>query len=140
MFYKINNKNLDEILQDFHFVVLFPPPIIFMNNATFYPWQVWVNDNWVAQNIDEFEMTLCSYNTVNYKTGIINWIFKTKSNKGKDFQEFIIYAEKKYKNGWSFGIVDTYDFQNLDNTSIKNIFKKKYYDYSIYQGVLKKKL
>lgn len=148
MFYRINNKNIEEILQDFHFIVMYHPPMKLKNNTYFYPWEVWVNDEIIAQDIKDFKMRISGYNMLNDTEifwNFCNTIEAINESKQKfgpllTITDFIKKYHKKYLYGLSYGIVDTYDSQKLEQSNVMCILKKNNYDFSEYRGCLKKKI
>lgn len=148
MFYRINNKTIFDILEDFHCIVVYPPPVKLSKDKMFYPWQVWTNVNWFANSVREFKMSIASFNLLNGHT--VRWIFGTtreieqfifqkfKNISPQQYSEFNSWLMDKYlKEGWSYGIVDTYDDQEI-NTDIMYKLKTKKYDYSCYIGCVTK--
>ena len=145
MFYRINNKLISEILTDFHFVVLYPPPVYITSHKLFYPWQVWVNNNWKAESEYDFSINIVSCNILEGRN--IDWVFGISRKKfeylqqkfgilyTQKFLEFIKWSTQMYKDGWSYGIVDTYDDQELES-SVYHILVNRNYDFSVYTGPL----
>ena len=133
MFYKINNKSVENVLEDFHFIVMYSLPVK-SEQGWYFPWQIWTNDNWIQKKVSDFVMSMTAHNYHN--TSEIDWKFFTRRETPKimNYYEFMCWAYDKYvSEGWSYGIVDSFDDREIQSSIVERMNRKKY-DYTPYIG------